>query len=149
MSDTIETETSAVVLRAAANKLREMAKGTTSGPWLIIDTDTWPRLMISTGQSEEGDPYRAAEVAKSSRDGDDDGLDVSDADWAWMAFASPALAEPLAMLFDHFAAKYEHLAKLFPDGGNGPAERLAEGGPWLHVDFALAVARVINGGDRA
>lgn len=51
-----------------------------------------PRWIISEGATEKDSAY-AAEVARSYAE---DGVAVSDADWEWMAFASPLLAEPLA-----------------------------------------------------
>ncbi|MEV4179900.1 hypothetical protein AB0J28_00455 [Streptosporangium canum] len=131
-------------LRTAAAKLREAAKSTTPGPWATADCELYPRWILSETATEPESPHYAADVAKSYSD--DDGLSISDADWAWMAFASPALAEPLAALFDHYAAKYERLSETFGHPVTKPSDRLAEDKPQLHIDFALAVARAILGG---
>lgn len=126
-------------LRAAAAKLREMAKGTTPGPWFLADCELYPRWILSAGATgpDSDDP---AYVAKSYRDGDDDGLNVSDADWQWMAFAHPGLAEPLAALLEEAARQYEMPPCDHPDGVCNGCER--------RDDFVLALeaARTINGG---
>ncbi|GAA4221461.1 hypothetical protein FHR32_005097 [Streptosporangium album] len=111
----------ATELRTAAAKLREMAKPATPGPWFTADCELYPRWVLSA-TATEGESGYAAYVAKSYSD--DDGLDVSDADWQWMAFASPALAEPLAAWLE--------LTADYPRG-------MANSGR------ALDVARVVNG----
>ncbi|NJP27082.1 hypothetical protein FLW53_23355 [Microbispora sp. SCL1-1] len=128
------TETPAEELRTAAAKLREMAEGTTRGPWFVADCDLYPRWMLSEGQTERDSRY-AADVAKSYPDGGGDGVYVTDADWAWMAFANPAWAEPLAALLDVAAITWDLV-------GPGRAPSGATG-------MALAVARAILGGVRA
>jgi hypothetical protein len=117
-------------LRAAAAKLCEMAKGTTPGPWSTADCSVYPRWILSGGATE-GESGYAAEVAKSYSD--DDGLAISDADWQWMAFASPALAEPLATWLEVMSGVAEYAASR---GYSTNAQ----------TDAALAVARAVNGG---
>lgn len=95
------------ILRAAAAKVREMARGTTAAPWFIADCDLHPRWIL--GQPQPGSPY-AEDVAKSYTDGGGDGLYVSDADWKWMAFAHPRWAEPIAALLEAAAGDIEAFA---------------------------------------
>ncbi|MGI5155794.1 hypothetical protein [Microbispora sp. CA-102843] len=125
-------QTPAGELRAAATRLREMANGTTPGPWGVADCDLYPRWMLSAGAAD-GDSLYAAEVAKSYTENGEDGLTVSDPDWAWMAFANPAWAERLAALLERMA---------------DVADRAHPGYTLRSVDAALAMARVINGGGR-
>ena len=128
-------------LRAAATKLRDASKGTTPGPWDTDDCDLYPR-RISASATDNDSPY-AAEVAKSYNDGGGDGLDVSDADWRWMALAHPGLADPLADQFDATAALAEEYPQLVScPHVMGPCDDLA----CRIYHAALDLARVINGG---
>lgn len=117
-------------LRKAAAKLREMAQGTTPAPWEVFDCELYPRWIL--GQPE-GDSVYATDVAKSYTENGEDGLTVSDADWRWMAFASPAIAEPLAALLDDAADRFDYFCDLSNKGH-------------LTLEYELAVARVILGG---
>lgn len=119
--------TPAEKLRAAAAKLREQSKGTTPGPWIVLDWERYPRWI----RNEDANG-NTADVARSYTDGGGDGLDVSDADWQWMAFAHPGLAEPLAFLLEE-AAKQADM-----NVTRAPRHR-------VDVTAALAVARAING----
>lgn len=120
-------------LRAAAARLREMAKGTTRGPWEAVDgVEMYPRWIL--GRPAGDSPY-AADVAKSYADGGGDGVDVSDADWAWMAFAHPGLAEPLAEWLEQTARGIQAHIDV-----RSSIEQLEQ----VHA-HALAVARVIVG----
>lgn len=131
-TETPPTVTPAQGLRAAAAKVREMAAGTTAGPWFTSDCELYPRWIISGGPSE-GDSIYATEVARSYHD--DDGLQVKDADWRWMAFASPLLAEPLAAWLDACADDADGMA---PGAWNTCDEPSS-------VRHALKVASAING----
>lgn len=142
------TLTPAEELRAAAVKLREMAKSATPGPWATADCELYPRWIISEGATE-GESSYAAEVAKSYHD--DDGLAISDADWQWMAFASPVLAEPLAAWLEETArtaGDHQQMA----DYAGLPHHRWCYGcqddecDGLANLDKALTVARAINGG---
>lgn len=124
-------------LRQAAATLRESAAKTTRGPWTRTPdshTATYGDNFIANWGGEYLDS-----VANAG-DGENAACDAT-----WICLVNPLLAEPLASLLDHFAAKYERLQEMFSTSVRGPDDRLADGEPKLHVDFALAVARVING----
>ncbi|TYB50253.1 hypothetical protein FXF51_56865 [Nonomuraea sp. PA05] len=125
-------------LRPAAARLREAARKATPGPW-TAEHPSWAgeNAVLSTALNGH-----AVAVCGEETKGADH---PASADAAWIALASPLLAEPLAALLEHFAAKYERLTEVFGDPPSGPAHRLAAGKPELSVDFALAVARIING----
>ncbi|WP_188187991.1 hypothetical protein [Nonomuraea sp. SYSU D8015] len=127
-------------LRQAATTLRETAANATRGPWRRVadaDPDFITRYSPNHIANWEGDYL---DSVANAGDGEQANRDAS-----WICLVSPLLAEPLAALLDHFAAKYERLHEIFGAPISGPDDRLAKGEPELHVDFALAVARVING----
>lgn len=128
------------LLRKAAAKLREMAKDTTGAPWLAADCNVYPRWILGT---PTGGPDYAPDVARVYSDSED-ALQVGDADWQWMAFASPALAEPLAALLEHCAknrdAAQQAAASVSDESGRITADQIDQLTPW-----ALPVARVILG----
>jgi len=118
--------TPAEEIRAAAARLREAAEGTTPGPWFVGDCEIYPRWILSAGKVDEsGHPEY---VVKMARDEADE-VPISDADWRWMAFAHPGVAEPLAAWLEAAADEY-----LTPYSTDCPA-----------AYAALAVARAING----
>jgi hypothetical protein len=127
------------LLRKAAAKLREMAEGTTGAPWLAVDGTMYPRWILGTPDK----PDYAPDVAKVYSD-DEDALQVSDADWKWMAFANPALAGPLADLLDHCAKNREAAEKgaafVSDESGQITADQIDPLTP-----YAMRVARVILG----
>ncbi|WP_031166029.1 hypothetical protein [Streptosporangium roseum] len=142
--------TPAEELRAAATHLREAAANATPGPWEVGNGEVIGLGIEQTGRGSFSYTAQLVQVLDdATRDEENYGghdLGSTAADAAWIALASPALAEPLAALFDHYAAKYERLGETFGHPVTKPGERLAEGKPQLHVDFALTIARVILGG---
>ncbi len=131
MTDTKTAPTVAQELKAAAAKVREMAASTSRGPWFVGDCEMYPRWILSEGERDEHG-YNS-DVARVDED-EADSFAISDANWEWMGFAHPGLAEPLAALLDHLA----DIAKYAADRGL----RNAAAG---QVEHALAVARAING----
>lgn len=122
-------------LRAAATKLRETAIGTTPAPWEDHSAEgtAWPILIA--GGSIPGDPtgYRDL-VIKVHESITDEVMTYADA--AWIALASPALAEPLAVWLEKVATDHEISTKA------GVGVVISPNNP------ALAVARAINGDPR-
>ncbi|MET8334412.1 hypothetical protein [Streptosporangium canum] len=137
-------------LRAAAARLRETAENATPGPWQVGNGEVIGLGIEQTGRGSFSYTAQLVQVLDdATRDEENYGghdLGSTEADAAWIALASPMLAEPLAALFDHYAAKYERLSETFGHPVTKPSDRLAEGKPELHIDFALAVAHVILGG---
>ncbi|KAB2384722.1 hypothetical protein [Actinomadura montaniterrae] len=133
--------TPAEELRAAEAKVRETASKATPGPWVADG------LEISGEVTDPDADMYARWVAESLDDNDPDhGCDNA----AWIALASPALAEPLAGLLksagndlsgaEAAAAKLTHLGE-----GFDPVEFCDEP---ASVRRALDVARAINGSTR-
>lgn len=133
---TRQPSTPAEKLRAAAAKLREMAKGTTRGPWFVADCELYPRWILTNGKTEPDSGY-AADVFKSYEDGV--GVTISDADWAWMAFAHPGLAGPIAAWLEETARQFEMPPCDAPDGACNGCERRDD------FVYAFALAELING----
>lgn len=125
MADT-EIKTIADELKTAAAKLREMAKNASRGPWIVGDCELYPRWMLSEGERDEHG-YRG-DVTRISED-EADVFRISDADWRWMGFAHPGLAEPLASWLE--SAANEFITEEWTDCPTAAR--------------AVAVARVING----
>lgn len=135
-------------LCAAARKIRDTARGTTPGPWGVgngveigigIEQHSPGRFSYDTLLAEvtsENDRINDVEDAKDYR-----GVDLTvgspEADAAWIALASPVIAEPIAAWLEGAAGAYDAFTE-----SHGPdvAERI--------VYDALAVARAINGGAR-
>lgn len=130
--------TPAEELRAAATRVREVAKEATPGPWRI-DAEC-SDMVISPEPAWTGGP---TVIAGDLHDGTPIG------DWdnvAWIALTSPALAEPLADLLDDVGDlidSHPDLARPHVDGE--PCGDLA----CRIVHHALAVARTILGGPDA
>lgn len=103
------------LLRAAAQKLRDTAAKVTPGPW--FDNGNGHVMYGEAGTGESPD----ALIAESW-------------DAAWIALASPVLAEPLADQLEAIAELDETLGS-----GIGPVTARA-------VISALAVARAVLGG---
>ncbi|MFB4275800.1 hypothetical protein ACBJ59_10945 [Nonomuraea sp. MTCD27] len=122
------TTTPADELRKAAAALREMARNTSRGPWLIGDCELYPRWILSEGERDEHG-YND-DVARISED-ESDMFRVSDANWQWMAFAHPGIAEPLAAWLTFEATIYEQI----PEDKQGACT----------PEHALAIAHAING----
>jgi len=137
---TTPERTPAEELRAAVKLLREVADGTTRGPWVCHPTITrddendyaWTICRtICEGTGDGCEPDCGANVLTTGAEGCEED-NVSGADAAWIALAHPALAEPLAEWLEDTAGDFE-------------AEHRTE--PEMSNEFhALAVARVINGG---
>lgn len=121
--------TPAEKLRIAAAKVRTMATPASRGPWHVGDCELYPRWILSDGETDQHG--YAADVIRISEEWADE-QSVSDADWQWMAFAHPGLAEPLAFLLEE-AAKQADM-----NVTRAPRHR-------VDVAAALAVARAING----
>lgn len=123
-------------LRAAATLLRETASKATPGPWTAggYGSAGW------TVGDIRGDLYIETEDSEQGK-----------ADAAWIALASPALAEPIAAALESAgndlsgaeaaAAKLAHLGEDFD-----PIEFCDEP---ASVRAALAVARALNGGQQS
>jgi hypothetical protein len=138
MTHTDTTTTPVEELRAAAAKLREMAKPASRGPWFVADCELYPRWILSEGYQDER--TYAPDVARICSDEADEFV-ISDADWQWMAFAHPGLAEPLAAWLENVTQAYPALLAAISEGRQEAPER-------SELGHALAVARVINGGTR-
>jgi hypothetical protein len=133
-------------LRAAAKTLREVAGKATRGPWVFFPTitreddneDAWTvcRPICESGTGCEAD-CGANVLVTGAEDCVDDYVKGDDVEW--IALMHPGLAEPLAVWLDAVAGGWEKSAAISPGGSDA---RFA-GHP------ALAVARVINGGDES
>lgn len=120
-------------LKQAAARLRETAARATRGPWEDVsdgDEGAWPRMIVG---APNADGY-VEEVLKVHEEIGDWGV-VAREDVAWMALASPVLAEPLAAWLEDTIGAYVDFAQ-----SHGP--EVAERVVWR----ALAVARALNGG---
>ncbi|MEV0382855.1 hypothetical protein [Nonomuraea sp. NPDC050643] len=122
-------------LRTAAAKLRETARGASRGPWLVGDCELYPRWMLSEGERDERG-YNA-DVARICED-EADTFTVTDANWQWMGFAHPGLAEPLAAWLEEIARQYDAPPCDDPTGVCSGCERRED------FNDALTVAQVIN-----
>lgn len=145
--------TPAEELRAAAQALREAAKDTTSteGGWGGSTDEEHGTAFIFGGPVDEAG-YRTGIVFEFKDELDcENCARPSFADVGWMITATPALAEPLAKWLES-TALLARTHKTDPDYeaknrfrwclecNNEECEALQ------HIDKALAVARVINGG---
>ena len=149
MADTTE-KTIADELRAAAAKLRKLEMSTTPGRWV-------------SGDLEEQADY-GKQIAVSSDDGAlvaEINLRAGDAAWrymcteaeadaAWIALASPALAEPLASWLEDFARWAKDSIFVYDEEEEVPVHESdycdgVIGKGCQCFARALAVARVLNG----
>ena len=81
------SDSPAVVLRTAAARVRETARGATRGPWAAEESREHG-FRVGTSDGQEWVAWTGAY---------DDEPDPSRADAAWIALMHPGLAEPLAM----------------------------------------------------
>lgn len=127
---------SADLLRKAAAKLRDAAEHATDGPWYVVGppwNDQTPYVVAGHPDPDVGIFLADPEHPTMSRRG------TEGADAAWIALASPALAEPLAGWLEEEALQWD----LPPcDDPTGVCNRCE----WRPaVNDALAVARAILG----
>lgn len=114
--------TPAEELRAAAARLRETAKGAPRGPWEFVENLYWGRDAIVNPEAMGWDALVLSVH------------DLGETPVArWAALVHPGLAEPLADLLEFLSGCIEYDAKR---GRSGT----------MREEYALAVARVINGG---
>ena len=121
--------TPAEELVAAAAKLRETATAATPGPWEDVSTDdtgAWPRWILG---APNADGY-GQDVLVVHEEVAEDYSVIAREDLAWIALASPALAEPLAAWLESW------------DG----LEFTEQGALLDDLKYALKIARVITGG---
>jgi hypothetical protein len=135
--------TPAETLRAAAERLRELAKDATPGPWRF---ELRPLAGVNPSVEEAWvvgplgeDVSGTIEVARGyAHEADDaDGPWLVEPDGRWIAALSPAVAEPLAAWLEQ---RSTWCAQCVHDDPVYDAER------WMM--WELAVARAILGGDR-
>jgi hypothetical protein len=139
----IPERTPAEELREAAQMLRDTASGATRGPWVhhptvnrdLEDDFAWTICRtICEGTGDGCDPDCGQNVLTTGAEGcEEDNVTMFDA--AWIALTHPGLAEPLAVWLEDAARQYDDFAKEY-------VADVAERVVW----YALAVARVINGG---
>lgn len=135
-------------LHAAAAKVRKTAIGTTPAPWedRSAEGTAWPILIVG-GPIPDDPTARLDTVIKVHEFIDDEVMTYADA--AWIALAGPQIAEPLAAWLeragDDLSGAEAYLART-PGEIFDPFEYCDEPDS---VRAALAVARAINGGDRA
>jgi len=122
--------TPAEELRAAATKLRETAAKATPGPWHIREGNEVSSNVIARSEHMVIDGGGWTDGSKAVVYGA-----ALNTDAAWIALASPALAEPLAALL-------ELQAKVFAMLTDSVAPDFAE----AYSLPALTLARLINGG---
>lgn len=105
--------TPAEELRAAARLLRETASKATPGPWHDFSTDedgAWPVMVIgAAGPADD----RGQDVLIVHETVDEEIVATEDA--AWIALASPALAEPLAAVLDDHAQDHSSYDCTWPE----------------------------------
>lgn len=134
--------TPAEELRAAATLLRETASTATPGPWHTVglpwNHDT---PFVVAGHPDPHVGKFVADVEQVFGDDEDDRDHGPDA--AWIALASPALAEPLAVLLDTLADVMEWLGP--PEVMSGGHLIDGMGVPRIEWDRALTCARAITG----
>ncbi|MFD0902378.1 hypothetical protein [Actinomadura sediminis] len=147
-------------LRAAAQKIRDTAKGATPGPWQVgngveigigIEQHSPGRFSYDALLAEvtsENDRINDVEDAKDFRSVDIT-VGSAEADAAWIALASPQIAEPIAAWLEgagcDLGGAEAYLARTVPGEIFDPFEYVDEPDS---VRAALAVARAINGGAR-
>jgi len=133
--------TPAEELRAFAKLLRDTAAKATTGPWDVADGTTvgigiethsrghYSYDLIVAEVTEQGE--RENDVWARGPRGESLKPGTPEADAAWIALASPALGEPLAVLIDDLADFAGEVTTEPPAGHI--------------VGSALAVARALNG----
>jgi hypothetical protein len=127
----------AAELRAAAARLRELAKAATPGPWRQHDTHLGQYGYAATVLSGEGnDTDLRAWLPSMSQEPWDETRNVWP-DAAYIAAMGPTVGLALADWLDYVAELTDSVAKHRADAATPDA-------PWLAP--ALAVARAINGG---
>ena len=146
-------------LRTAAGALRATAAKATRGPWTTHpttgqsggDTQTWTVGLpfCNGGAPDPCEPGCAGDVVTTGREGCEEDF-LGEGDAAWIALASPTLAEPLASWLESAAwVAGEHPQD--PDYEGLPDTRFCtecydeETTCVAFIDGALAVARVLNG----
>ncbi len=115
----------AAELRTAASKLRELAEGATSGPWLA-EEDSWAGWRVIL--PPDGLPGVAV-VASDIHQGEDDG----ECDSHYIAAMNPLIGRVLADLLDSLADDAEQSIDDHAAYGAPPRDE-------------LVLARLINGG---
>lgn len=125
-------------LRAAATKLRGTAKGATPGPWVIRPgnnvssnvADMWNHSLVIDGGGWAGEWNGETKAVVYGA--------ALDADAAWIALASPVIAEPFATALDLLADRWDtfdpHLDAMHQHDETAVGHHL------------LVIARQINGG---
>lgn len=128
-------------LREAAALLRSRAGKATPGPWTAGEpwqiTGNPDPVQTVTAVGEHHQHVDVAGYRVQTEDyGDDGGIDPGDAEW--IAMMSPAVAEPLAAMFDHAADVADRMDRHSP-GGQCREDQ------YVHsVVCALAVSRSIT-----
>ncbi len=131
------SDSPAVVLRTAAARVRETARGATRGPWAAEESREHG-FRVGTSDGQEWVAWTGAY---------DDEPDPSRADAAWIALMHPGLAEPLAAWLEETADLHEQNtlpghANIIPPGCQWCAD---EDWPCADTRRALAVAHIILG----
>jgi hypothetical protein len=125
---------SAELLREAAAKLRETATKATSGPWTTSGADTVGQWSVYDAEWQVASA-RAYNHTRSIGGRRGPGYIDPDANAAWIALASPLLAEPLAVVLEALAATIDE-----------------EGACWTGVygdDELISIAKFILGDNAA
>lgn len=122
-------------LRAAATTLREKAKFAADGPWTcspVWSPDSHATSGVYSNAYPTGTPE--SEVVASGGKGKAGFGGIRNPHNAlWITLMQPAIAEPLADLLEFLSGVAEYAVK------SGRAETIVD-------DYALTVARAINGG---